>query len=263
MRFLLVDDEAMALAHMEVLLQKIVPGCDVLKTDDYRVALQIVENESVDVAFLDILMPEINGIDLAKMIVKKKPRLNIVFVTADNNYTMEAFELYASGYIMKPISPASIRNALKHLRYRIDRSHNPKLRVVCFGQFDVFLNGRPVKFSRNREKEVLAYLVDKKGSSCTIEQMCECFFNEDLNNEGKKHLLRNVISDLRKDLREIGMEDLLVGGRNSYGIDLSMIECDYIDYMKNPNGNVAFWGKYMSQYPWAEETEKMLLEHEK
>ena len=62
---------------------------------------------------------------------------------------------------------------------------------------------------------------------------------------------------LRASLEKAGIEDLLVGGYNKKGIDITKIQCDYYDYIKS--GTPKFFGEYMNQYSWAEETCAMLL----
>lgn len=74
------------------------------------------EKESFDVAFLDIEMPGMSGIELAKKLKDIKPYLNIIFVTAYTDYALEVHSLYVSGYLLKPIKKEDVVTALDNLR---------------------------------------------------------------------------------------------------------------------------------------------------
>lgn len=71
----------------------------------------------IDIAFLDIETPVINGIQLAKKLKKVNPLVNIIFVTAYDTYALDAYKLHASGYITKPVNESKIKEELDGLRY--------------------------------------------------------------------------------------------------------------------------------------------------
>ena len=77
--------------------------------------LSFLEKNSVDVIFLDINMPDMNGISLGKIITKMYPDMKIVFITAYKDYAVDAFEIKAFDYLLKPYSESRIRNLLKSL----------------------------------------------------------------------------------------------------------------------------------------------------
>ncbi len=112
-----VDDEKLSLEALVSAIQVNLPNETVnafRRTDDAEV---FVGRHGCDIAFLDIEMRSVNGITLAKNIQTVNPKVNIVFVTGYGDFTGEAFSLYASAYIMKPVTPDKIKKALETLRY--------------------------------------------------------------------------------------------------------------------------------------------------
>ena len=77
--------------------------------------LNFLEKNMIDVVFLDINMPDMNGINLGKIISKIHPEVKIIFITAYKDYAVDAFEVKAFDYLLKPYSEERIRNLLKSL----------------------------------------------------------------------------------------------------------------------------------------------------
>ena len=82
-------------------------------------ALAFARAQQVDIAFLDIELVGGNGLDLARGLKQCNPRCNIIFLTSHPEYAREALELFCSGYVMKPLSPAKIGEQISHLRYPV------------------------------------------------------------------------------------------------------------------------------------------------
>lgn len=77
------------------------------------------EENVCDVAFLDIQMRSMTGLELAKQLKERQPNVNIIFVTGFSEYTGEAIQLHASGYIEKPVTEEKIRRELDNLRHPV------------------------------------------------------------------------------------------------------------------------------------------------
>ena len=104
MNILLVDDEKLQLLRLENLCKKIFINDNILSYTNPKKAYSDNIENNIDIAFLDIEMPVLNGIQLAKSFKKINPKINIIFVTAYDNYAVDAFNIHASGYILKPVS---------------------------------------------------------------------------------------------------------------------------------------------------------------
>ncbi len=125
MNILAVDDEQSALSLLNKALLKIMPNDNIacfLTVDD---ALSYAQNSLIDVAFLDIEMGNVSGLNLAKQLTEIKADTNIIFVTGYMQYMDEAFKMYASGYVKKPVRIERIKRELEHLRYPVKvNTHN-------------------------------------------------------------------------------------------------------------------------------------------
>ena len=250
MNILLVDDEELQLFRLEKLCKKIFINDNILSYTNPKKAYSDNIENNIDIAFLDIEMPVLNGIQLAKSFKKINPKINIIFVTAYDNYAVDAFNIHASGYILKPVSMDKIKKELDGLRFDINlKSKNKEkvLTVKCFGNFEVFKDGIPVKFGRQKSKELFAYLVDREGSAVNMNELNAVLWEED-----KNSYLRNLISDIQESLNLIGANDVFIKRFNECFIDVNKIECDAYEYKNNnPDAIRAYRGEYMNQYSWA------------
>ena len=249
MKILLVDDEELQLLRLENAIKKVINDGEILSYTNPKKAYEDNLDNKLDIAFLDIEMPVINGISLAKKLKQINPLINIIFVTAYNNYALDAYNIHASGYIMKPVNEAKIKKELDGLRYNIElKINNDKLlNVKCFGSFEVFKDGVPLKFHRQKSKELFAYLIDREGAATNLNELNAILWDED-----KNSYLRNLIADIQDTLKEVGAEEVFIKRHNECFIDISKIDCDAYEYKNNnPDAIRAYRGEYMIQYPWA------------
>ncbi len=133
----------------------------------------------------------------------------------------------------------------------------PVLSVQTFGNFECFINGQPVKFKYNKTKEMLAYLIDRKGAMCTNGELMSILWAED--SEKKKSYLKNLKADLTRALSEGGLEGVIIKFRGAIGIAMDKVSCDYYDLINGKESVMgSYWGEYMSQYGWSELTHAYL-----
>ena len=252
MKILIVDDEQMALEDAKDVAEKVQPKAEIFGVNTCSRALEIAEREKPDVALLDIEMPGMNGLELAKRLKEIHDSINIIFVTAYSEYALEAFSVYASGYLMKPLQGEQLKHAFENLRYPVTYKKGI-LRVQCFGNFEVFYKDEPVAFARNRAKELFAYLVDRKGASVNTAELCSVLWEDSVKSEKNRHYLRNLVADLKKALHECEADDVFIYKRNQFAIDPGKIECDYYHFLRHDVAAInSYHGEYMKQYSWAE-----------
>lgn len=246
MKILLVDDEELQLLRLENAAKKVLPDATFCV---YTNPLKIISDDvfDYDIAFLDIEMPVMNGIQLAKKLKSKNPLIKIIFVTAYDNYALEAYKLHASGYITKPVNEEKIKEEINELNKTIELNNTRKLQVKCFGNFEVFYKGEPLKFTYQKSKELFAYLIDREGSAININELNAVLWEED-----HKSYLRNLVSDIQHTLRAIDCSDVFIKKHNACYIDVNKVDCDAYEYKKdNPNAIRMYRGEYMIQYSWA------------
>ncbi|MFD1903485.1 LytR/AlgR family response regulator transcription factor [Paenibacillus rhizoplanae] len=105
---MVIDDEWPALDQMKGLLLQCEGVSSVLTYDNPHEALAAAAKLKPDVLFLDIQMPELSGLTFAEKLLPVSPDTDIVFVTAYRNYAVEAFDLSAMDYLLKPVDPSRL-----------------------------------------------------------------------------------------------------------------------------------------------------------
>lgn len=254
MTILTLDDEKKGLSVLTDAVKKVSPDSDIYPFNDYDLALEFINNNKIDVAFLDINLNGYSGIDVAYHIKKTNPKVNIIFATGYSEFKTEAFDMRASGYLMKPITPDQVKEEMDNLRYDITNDHKNEVFVRTFGNFDVLVNGEAIRFSRSLSKEVLAYLVDRAGAIVTRNELAELLFGDEDYSRKTQDYLSKIIKDLQNSLKEAKCQDILNKGRNAYSVNKDKFICDSYLYLKgDPKAINSFDGAYMQQYVWGED----------
>ncbi len=261
MRIIAVDDERLALQEIITQLKEIDPKIVTEGFLNPQKALQAIETgQPVDVAFLDVEMYEMSGLELARRIKIKSPQTAIVFLTGYSNYAIDAFKVRARGYLLKPASLGEIKEELDSLRTIRKPPSKHKIRVQTFGNFEVFAENVPVKFGRSKSKELFAYLVDRRGASMSMQDIIAALWEEDTGDIKLQSLLRNVVADMKISLQKAGGGDIILKSRNQIAVNVTCFDCDYYDYLQGDAYAVnLFAGEYMTNYSWAEFTTGMLV----
>lgn len=127
--------------------------------------------------------------------------------------------------------------------------------IRTFGYFDVFVDGEPVVFRYEKSKEMLAILVDRKGSFVANPYLISCLWEDEPYNEKIQSRCRQTAFRMMETLKKYGIEDIVekVSGRRR--IIPEKVDCDCFNYLQgNPANGQAFNGAYMSDYSWGETT---------
>ena len=254
MRAIVVDDERYML---ETLKNAVKVSADIEQVDAFSscsAALAYITENVIDVAFLDINMRGIGGLGLAEKLMELQPQCKVVFCTGYEEYAVSAFQLHASGYLMKPITPEAVQKEIDHIKGVKEKEK--LLTIKCFGNFEVLYNEKSLPFKRKKTKELLAVLVDRTGAGMTVKQICAILFPNDTDDSKNAAYLRQLILDLKTTLKAVGAEDVLCHETPYYRIDTGRIKCDYLSYLET--GRPKFHGEYMTQYSWGEGTCAML-----
>ena len=261
MKILIVDDERAAAEDLATVLKTVVPHAETDQANSAMDAEALLRKRTYDVAFLDIEMPVKNGMNLARELIERYPKMNLVMLTAYPEYALEAHHIFVSGYLLKPAMEEDVRAVFAHLRNPVP-DHESGLYVRCFGNFEVFYNGKIVSFKRNKAKEMLAYLIDRRGSSATNMELRNVLFGDDGRDAHKvRDHFHHIAADLRETLKSIGCEDVLAWEHNSYAVRPDMIPCDLFRALSlDPLSIPKFGAEYMSQYPWARDHIALLME---
>jgi len=258
LKIVIVDDEPWILSHTEMVCGEF-QNIDVVgKFTDPKDCLEFLLFQHADAAILDIEMPVMNGIELGAEIKKNHPDITLIYSTGYDNYALDAFGVNAAAYILKPCSKERMEKAIEMARALAKYTNNPVF-VRTFGEFDVFVNDLPIYFKNAKSKELLALLVDKRGSTLTGEQITGYLWEDKLYNDTIGSYLRRAIMNLKQSLAEHSIEDILIDERNAKAVDTQKFVCDYYRLMDGDAEAIALYdGRYMSSYSWAEETTAMI-----
>ena len=241
------DDEKAALYYLERMIRRQLPDQEILTFSRASELLQAFAEKPADVVFLDIEMPGMAGIELAEELKRIKEQVNIIFVTGFSEYAMDALNIFASGYVLKPCSEEKIRAVLNNLRYPVEEKKS--IFVKTFGNFEVFYHGEPVKIRSPRSKELLAILINREGVVVSRQEVAAILFEDDYSRT-KQAQLSHIATHLAEDLEAAGVRDFFFAD-NGYRVDMSLCECDAVEYLKG-NSQYKYLGEYMEQYSWGE-----------
>lgn len=260
MRILIADDEKAALEEMREIVQEVKPDAEIHAFTNPEKLLEFARETPCEVAFLDIEMGCLSGMEVAKQIKVWHPATNVIFVTGYSEYMYEAIKMRVSGYLLKPATGEAVEEELKNLRNPVKREEKDVLVAQCFGTFDVFVNGKSLSFERSKTKELLAYLIDRRGSAVTSGELRAVLWEDEGTDENTGVYLQKLKKDLTSTLKKAGVGDVFVTSWNQYAIRPEKISCDYYDYLENrPEGIRAYNGQYMLQYSWGELENTRLL----
>ena len=121
---IVVDDEKIILTGEMTTLEKAMPNASITGFTNPLEALEFAKCNNVSIAFTDIEMGRVNGIDLCKSLIAINSTTNVIFLTAFPDYSYEAWGTDASGFLIKPITEATVEKQLERLRYPVTRLKN-------------------------------------------------------------------------------------------------------------------------------------------
>lgn len=268
MNIIAVDDERLALHSIVEVLEKVFPEESVqgfrstTKLAEYVTQLKN-EKGILDYAFLDIQIYGGNGLVLAKWLKEGFPDIKIIFCTAYSQYAVDAWKLHAIGYLLKPVTEDAVRETLDEMDkgwQSKEHSQSIHVRVQTFGNFEVFVNEALIPFEREKAKELLAYLIDRRGAAVTNDEIAAVLWEGAEDDSKIKNYVKVVTTTLRRNLKSVGAEHILQKSRGHLAVDMSKIQSDIEDFRRGDTFAVnSYCGEYMNNYSWAEFTNASLM----
>ena len=253
MQIIHVDDEILATDTFMYLMEQLNTGHDIDVFNEPEDALEFAKYTKVDMAFLDIEMFSMNGIELARKLKEINKDIKIVFMTAYNNYAMEAFSVEAQGYLLKPYNKDQLADMLRKLTPA--PTEKKPIFIRTMPRFDVFVNGQAVVFNGSKVKELLAFLVDANGSVMTARQIITAMWEDSPIDDSASSRLRNIIKRLHDNLAKYGIDELLQSNKNNRYVKVEMYDSDYKHLMQGDAEALdQYDGRYLDEYWWAEDT---------
>lgn len=251
MRVIYADDEKLQLENFR-LLAKGIKGIDCLNLfSDGREVYKWLEKHPVDVAFLDIEMPFLNGVELAKRLRKLNRRICIIFVTAYDGYALQALKVRPNGFLLKPYTKKDIEVELENASFILNETVIKKIKITTMPDLLVTVNGRSVFEGHSKQEELFALLVDRGKTGVTKGDAFACLWEEKMPSDSTYW---TCLYRLKKMLEEAGISKLLITRGNTKYIDTEQVECDLYQ-MLDGNEEIInrYVGNYLKRYSWAEE----------
>ncbi|MBQ6364658.1 MAG: response regulator [Lachnospiraceae bacterium] len=253
MTILAVINDKKELKKLSSMIGRLRPEVEVLCCESSPEALALAREKEIDVAFMDTKLAEMDGWVLGQYLKDLYPFINLVYLTEDRADAFEAIVLRASGCILTPATEKSVSTELEELRNTPGQKMKSRVFAQTFGNFELFVDGKPVAFKYTRTKEIVALLINNRGAQTTNGEIIASLWEDDGDPEKKASYLSNLRQDLQNTLTRLKANDIILKQRGSMAIATDHIECDLYEWLeKKKESRYQYLGDYMNQYPWAE-----------
>ncbi|QJD84710.1 response regulator [Cohnella herbarum] len=289
MRVLLVDDEPLALIGLRMAIEDEFGDMEVVAaySNPTEVVTGVMEH-CPDVVFLDIHMPEIDGLQLARQLQAVAQGIEIVFITSYDQYAIRAFELYALDYIMKPVERQRLIQTVMRVKEKLNWKNSMKPPrsdaswICCFDRIRFRhpgMESQPVKWRTSRAQELFAYLLHHRNRMVSRSALLELLW-QDNEEPTLMQLLYTEIYHVRQTLKRHKMDMISIYAGEleaGYRLDIgdARVDTEAWEHAVKQMGHLdastvgayervllAYEGGYLGQYEylWAEhERERLRL----
>lgn len=174
----------------------------------------------------------------------------IIAMSATDSFAASAYAIEAAGYLVKPWRKEELQQIVDKLSEDYRRQ---RVFVRTFGHFDVFIDDEPIYFHNLKAKELLAFLIDQRGT-VTMEAAINILWEDHRYDENVKQLYRKAVNYLNGIMRQYQL-NFFVSNRRSCYIKMREIQCDYYQLIEgDKRAQTEYNGEYMFEYAWAEGT---------
>lgn len=285
MKAILIDDEKPALQHLERLLAKDGRLQITGKYTSARLGLQHLQQEKADIVFLDIGMPEMNGLEAAEHIMGVDRSIRVVYITAYSDYAIEAFELNAVDYLLKPVTAQRLSKTLERLVSREEQADNAPAApaagahpcILSFKRLEFMDRGEPgrkTQWRTSKAQEVFALMLHYRGQWILKDRIVDLVW-PDFKPEKAVTNLHTSVYHIRKLLKAWGMDVAVEFAQERYRLVIGEVALDVEQFMRGWRSeaveNEQEWesreavlalyrGDYLGEhhYDWAEMQRKEL-----
>ncbi|MCX7971151.1 MAG: response regulator [Negativicutes bacterium] len=173
----ILDDEPLAVKNLKFLLEKY-DNIDVVHDDTSpdRFLSVMKSGLKIDVVFVDIRMPGISGLDVARAVAEMDGDVAVVFCTAHDEYALPAFDVNATDYLLKPVDRDRLDKTVARLLKKANiSSFRRRLipRMLCLGKFEIETSQGTIRWPSRKSEEVVAFLHQNYDKSVHKEQIIE------------------------------------------------------------------------------------------
>ncbi len=227
-KVVLIDDEYYALHGLKMEIESI-NGIQVTGIfEDGEDALDYIKVNQPDIVFLDIEMPRINGLQLFQQILNVSKNSKIVFITAYNQYAVEAFELNALDYLIKPVQRSRLIKTVERFKLEFGKEMQKKKAAFrCFLTFTILIQEKElnIHWRTKKSEELLAYLICQEGRFVSKGKIAENLWTE----ENAQKSLSNLYLSYYHLKQQFKKEDIILPIESKRGKMRIMLENINVD----------------------------------
>ncbi|MDD9269542.1 response regulator [Paenibacillus sp. GCM10023248] len=231
LRAIIVDDEELSVKRMKKILSE---NGDIEICQTFLnplEAYEFVKANTIHIAFLDISMPEINGMKLSSLLLQLDESIDVVFVTGYDNYAVQAFDMSALDYLLKPVTTERLSKTLDKIRKKHrGAASGSSIEVLLFNGLKIYRrdqNKEPLKLRSPKTEELFTFLVCK--GTVSREEIIDTLWS-DLEPEKAWKNLNSTLYYIRKAISENKMGNFIIAGKNEIRIEESGIYCDLYEF---------------------------------
>lgn len=215
--------------------------------------IKFISANQIDVLFIDLDIWPRNWKTTIEELRNTDKTIFIVAITSRVDIYEDCYKSRIISVLKKPINVKSIDDTIDFLRCIRESDSDRKIEVKTFGSFALLVNERPVKFSRSKSKEILAYLIDKQGTTVSRKTLAAEVMNEDNYDERVINNLNTYIHWLKKDLKKAGILRILYNSNGVLAVVPSEFTCDLYQAISGDTEILKqYRGEYLYEYSWAE-----------
>lgn len=232
----MIDDEKAMHIVMNRLLSEIsgvvVIGC----YQNAAQALEQIRQEAIDLVFIDIMIGQDHGLEVARQLRSTHSEVDIVFVTSHKEFAIDSFDSYPLDYMIKPVSKSRLEQTIARAAARISEKSaiagGPagSLMVRAFGGFEVRSEqAGPARWISKKSMELFAYLLMHKGRPVSKSRIIEHIYS-DMSQENVATYVNTNVYQLRKTLQALGHKNIIVHSQEQYWLILDHIKIDFLQF---------------------------------
>lgn len=255
MKAILIDDEPLALQYLERQLEKNgkLEVVDTFTRFEVQKKIELLNN--INITFLDIEMPEMNGLEMAEKILEINPNIVIIFITAYNNYAIQAFELNALDYLLKPVRTERLDKTVDRIISQINKKEKlniiekENIHIKVSGELSFYIDDDLiiVDWRTSRAKEVFLYLLLNKKQIVRKSDLIELFWGE-YDVDRAYSLLYTTIYHVRKALKQFKSNLTIINKQEGYILMTNNIKVDLIEWEATINKMLPINDKNIAKF---------------
>ena len=207
----------------------------------------------VDLVFVDLdIWPDDWKNIIQKLRAIDKKTL-VVAISVQSDIYEDCYREKIISVLRKPITIEILSDTVDFVNEIRGQSLKKEIEIRTFGSFAVIVNELPLKFTRNKSKEILAYLIDKQGTAVSRKTLAAEVLNEDNYDERVINNLNTYIYWLKRDLKNAGILDILYNANGELAVVTTEFNCDlYLALAGDEDALKKYRGEYLYEYSWAE-----------